>query len=229
MKNVIELHRNWICKKPKCGRKFLTESHRTNHSCACAKKTRVASSDPACSFPGCGKTFTNRSYVAIHIRNVHQKRKDFKCEKCGKLYSQKSTMLLHVRTVHEGIRDWKCDEPGCGKELFTKQSVQIHYRNIHLLQRNWKCEVLGCGSDFQKKHQLTKHNKKVHTVTKVKGSPLSLEGLQETDASSALKKYPPHLAYSMVLASLDKSLPDPPQEEDRIGEGDKTSTETEQH
>lgn len=229
MKNVIELHRNWICKKPQCGRTFLTKDHRTKHLCACAKKTRVVSLDPICNFPGCGKTFTNKSYVAIHIRNVHQKRRDYKCEKCGKLYSQKSTMLLHVRTVHEGIRNWKCGELSCGKQLFTKQSVQIHYRNIHLLQRDWKCEVAGCGSDFQKKHQLTKHQKKVHSISKLKSSSPSLEELQETGASSALKKYPPHLAYSMMLASLGKSFPDPPHEEDRIGEGNKTSTETEHH
>ena len=64
----------------------------------------------------CGKSFTRRDRMKLHIHTVHEGRKDFNCTKCNKSFTVAKTLKKHNHTVHEGHKDYKCDR--CNK-LFT--------------------------------------------------------------------------------------------------------------
>lgn len=77
----------------------------------------------ACTFPGCGRQFTKKGNLMVHIKTVHEKKKDFVCgetaipvpeefvggpaphvQGCGRAFGTKATLLDHVRTAHFGLQ-----------------------------------------------------------------------------------------------------------------------------
>lgn len=48
----------------------------------------------------CGKKFSDKFSVKIHIQGVHQKVR-FKCDICGNDFSQPSAVYLHKKNVHK--------------------------------------------------------------------------------------------------------------------------------
>ena len=71
-----------------------------------------------------------------HIRTVHDKQKDHKCDLCGKEYFAKKRLNEHIKRDHDKIRDEKCNQ--CGKFFFTKELLKSHVRNIHSKDQNQK-------------------------------------------------------------------------------------------
>ena len=75
-----------------------------------------------------------------HIRTVHEKQKDHKCDLCGNEYFEKKRLSEHIKRDHDKIRDEKCNQ--CGKQYFTKELLKSHVRNIHSKDQNprLKCD-----------------------------------------------------------------------------------------
>ena len=71
-----------------------------------------------------------------HIRTVHDKQKDHKCDLCGKEYFAKKRLNEHIKRDHDKIRDEKCNQ--CGKFFYTKELLKSHVRNIHSKDQNQK-------------------------------------------------------------------------------------------
>lgn len=49
----------------------------------------------------CSKTFYNAGTLAMHIKGVHLKKKDFICHVCGRGFSYQNFMLRHIAAVHD--------------------------------------------------------------------------------------------------------------------------------
>ncbi|KAH6687292.1 zinc finger protein [Plectosphaerella plurivora] len=70
-----------------------------------------------CEYPGCPKTFSKRSNMSQHVRNVHQGHRFT----CGQV-DHSSTPKM------EG---WSNDQ-GCGQDFTTKANLETHIRHVHL-------------------------------------------------------------------------------------------------
>jgi hypothetical protein len=80
--------------------------------------------------PECTHTSTTRSTFQVHIRTVHEERKDFECPVCNKGFTQASHLNVHRESVHEGVRH-ECPVTDCGKSYSTKGHCVNHIRREH--------------------------------------------------------------------------------------------------
>jgi hypothetical protein len=63
-----------------------------------------------CSFENCGYASEQKGNLKRHIKIVHDKIKDFKCDKCVYETSESGNLKKHIKMVHDKIKDFKCDK-----------------------------------------------------------------------------------------------------------------------
>jgi general transcription factor IIIA len=73
-----------------------------------------------CEVPGCGKGFTKRGNLNIHVQSVHCQVKPFQC-----------THDLDMSTLASNLAGWKRSN-ACGKGFGVKSSLENHIRRLHL-------------------------------------------------------------------------------------------------
>ncbi|CAH8568478.1 unnamed protein product [Heterobilharzia americana] len=103
----------------------------------------------------CGKFFTYRSNLLLHLRTIHGDQR-FQCDECGKTFTQKGNLRIHMQTIH-GDQRFQCDE--CGKTFTQKGYLRIHMQTIHGDQR-FQCDE--CGKTFTQKGYLRIHMQTIH-------------------------------------------------------------------
>ena len=59
----------------------------------------------------CAAAFGKASGLTVHVRTVHEKRKDYACPHCAAAFGTACHLTRHVHTVHEKRRDNVC--PHC--------------------------------------------------------------------------------------------------------------------
>jgi hypothetical protein len=122
-----------------------------------------------CEYEGCSKTFSKRSNMSQHVRNVHQGHRF----RCGQVeHGDNLTMA-----------GWN-NAKGCGQDFTTKANLETHIRHVHLGQartrqtnpvnptpgrsgnlmntltgvnRTMTCSVPGCGEHFARQIDLDNH------------------------------------------------------------------------
>lgn len=73
-----------------------------------------------CSYADCDRSFSKKGNLSVHVRTVHEKRRDFVCGQtevclpeipgdvelvgCGRDFTSKSTLEEHIRTAHLGMQ-----------------------------------------------------------------------------------------------------------------------------
>ena len=84
----------------------------------------------------------------LHIKNIHEGHKDFKCDSCEKSFTQPGDLRKHIKNIHEGHK-YKPE----------------YYREINVTaERRFHCNL--CEKMYTKFHNLKFHISKVHEGTK---------------------------------------------------------------
>ncbi|OJD12289.1 hypothetical protein AJ78_07080 [Emergomyces pasteurianus Ep9510] len=89
-----------------------------------------------CHYPNCGRNFTKRGNLNVHIKTVHEGEKRFICGETDLSNSKK-------------IEGWNAQDKGCGKRYGSKLALEEHVRTAHLGLKNVKAErreLLGLNS-----------------------------------------------------------------------------------
>ncbi|XP_063618278.1 zinc finger protein 85-like isoform X2 [Cydia splendana] len=145
-----------------CGRRFISRStlaaHMTSHTEGHAFECHV-----------CQKKFRYKHVVLTHIRQVHEKERNYQCEFCSKACFSKSLLNEHLRT-HTDERPFKCED--CGK-AFTWSSTLKSHRLIHSDEKRFHCKL--CDKSFVKPRNLRAH---MVSHTKEKRYPCAFCGVR---------------------------------------------------
>ena len=103
-------------------------------------------------------------YLPIHMKSVHEKRKDIECDKCDQMFSRRHYLNKHKMHIHEGIKRKKqpkvyveCDQ--CNKKL-QKQCLANHIKIAHSEIKNFECDF--CDKTFPARYYLERHHKSMH-------------------------------------------------------------------
>ena len=93
-----------------------------------------------------------------HIKAVHDKIKDFECDKCDFKCSTNGDLKIHIKRVHDIIKDIKCDK--CEFVCSTNGGLKIHIKSVHDKIKDCKCDK--CEFVCSSKSHLKRHIKYIH-------------------------------------------------------------------
>ena len=111
--------------------------------------------------PVCGLLLL-RVCLRLHIKNVHNKERNYCCKHCGKRVAAQYALNRHIEVHHsDGAQPYSCDL--CGRRFPGKQFVRNHLKRVHESKTTyaWKCEY--CWKSFYNQPSLNRHLKRMHT------------------------------------------------------------------
>jgi hypothetical protein len=111
-----------------------------------------------CDVEDCEYTCSLNSCLKRHIKSVHDKIKDFKCELCDYTCSLNSDLKRHIKSVHDKIKDFKCEL--CDYTCSKNSNLKEHIKQVHDKIKDFKCELCDYTCS------LKKHIKQVHDKIK---------------------------------------------------------------
>lgn len=92
--------------------------------------TRAPKGEKQISCMQCGKSFTTRFYLKIHLR-IHTGERPFSCTQCGKSFYCTSHLISHQRS-HTGEKPYRCHV--CGNSYSHLNSLKLHHK-VHRQER----------------------------------------------------------------------------------------------
>jgi ribosomal protein L37AE/L43A len=70
------------------------------------------------------------SHLILHVKTVHEKIMDLKCQECDFVGVLKCNLTMHVKSVHEQkIRNHKCQY--CNFTTTNKMDLKMHVKIVH--------------------------------------------------------------------------------------------------
>nr|CAI5826219.1 unnamed protein product [Callosobruchus analis] len=112
----------------------------------------------------CGRSFASRRNVDEH-RRIHTNERPYVCDLCGKSFKQKASLFVHGRS-HTDNFPFKCSF--CDLKFHTKPPLLVHITK-HTGEKPFPCDV--CGRPFRIKYELKRH-KSIHSDEKPYGCEL---------------------------------------------------------
>ncbi|NBQ17136.1 hypothetical protein EBU24_02355, partial [bacterium] len=84
-----------------------------------------------CTFPGCGKIYTDQSNGSRHIKSAHKGIR-YSCTypECNKTYKGQNGLSQHIKNQHEGAT-YPCTFPGCNEIYNSNTGLLGHKKNVH--------------------------------------------------------------------------------------------------
>eukprot|EP00088_Acartia_fossae_P051530 TRINITY_DN5789_c0_g1_i10.p1 TRINITY_DN5789_c0_g1~~TRINITY_DN5789_c0_g1_i10.p1 ORF type:complete len:534 (+),score=88.53 TRINITY_DN5789_c0_g1_i10:34-1635(+) len=114
----------------------------------------------------CGKVYTRKDSLNVHLRNVHQipgveKNVTYQCNECGKTLCNEQSLIRHM-SLHKPP-EFPC--PICGKLFHTKRYMNLHTKRTHAQPQDlkFKCDV--CNKGFNERDKMESH-KNIHLNVK---------------------------------------------------------------
>ena len=75
------------------------------------------------------RMFLIAQHLKVHIRTVHEGKKDHICDSCGKGFPVAGKLKQHIHIVHDGRKDYKCQS--CGKLFSVAGNLKQHINKVH--------------------------------------------------------------------------------------------------
>lgn len=110
-----------------------------------------------CTYSNCDRSFSKKGNLNVHVKTVHQKRRDFVCGETELNLSG----LAGSQSLAEGLTEIE----GCGRDFTSKSSLEEHVRTAHLglgskrVERNKKRKAAALKSGEQPEQKRQKSRK----------------------------------------------------------------------
>ncbi|XP_047994012.1 zinc finger and SCAN domain-containing protein 10-like isoform X2 [Leguminivora glycinivorella] len=104
--------------------------------------------------PECGKTYSNKYNMAVHLRSHKGTAEKIQCELCRKWYGSRGALVSHVKLSHGGLLRFACG--ACG-ERFPSRAARAAHAARHSGRRPHACALPGCSGAFRSRDSLLKH------------------------------------------------------------------------
>lgn len=143
---------------PDCGRTYKNKStykkHKENNVCEQQCRAHPSQAKFTCDY--CGKKYTQKMSLRVHIQYEHGNYKSHVCEWCGKKYWAQSRLKAHI-VKHTKEKNFGCTI--CGGKFVSKESLLYHTR-IHTGEKPYKCK--HCDASFISASRRSEHIKRHH-------------------------------------------------------------------
>ena len=94
----------------------------------------------------------------MHVKLIHEKRKDYKCSMCNYAAGTRQGLGYHVKSAHEHLRDVVCDE--CDYRTSHKHNLVFHMKVVHKKIKEYECS--SCGHKCAELRGLRRHIEAKH-------------------------------------------------------------------
>lgn len=113
-----------------------------------------------CHYEGCLFGSKNKTTVTKHIRIVHMKEKNYKCDQCDKMFALRSHLNRHHDSIHnESKKPFVCV---CGSEFLRRENLRIHKFRENCENLRWdECRI--CNTKFPNMADYLKHMSETHS------------------------------------------------------------------
>jgi Zinc finger, C2H2 type len=115
-----------------CGKMFCTIRQLKDHIVLHNEASFV------CTFDGCNKAFSVKSYFTRHIK-THGEKRDHKCHLCDKAYFFNRDLKRHFDTAHKRTTFF-CEM--CTYSHNRKEMISKHWKKVHNLSREACSEAI---------------------------------------------------------------------------------------
>jgi general transcription factor IIIA len=111
-----------------------------------------------CTYANCNRSFTKKGNLNVHIKTVHQRRRDFVCGE--------TELNLSDLVGSQSMKDDLAEIEGCGRDFTSKSSLEEHVRTAHLglgskrVERNRKRNAAAMKSSGEQPEQKKQKSRK---------------------------------------------------------------------
>ena len=111
-----------LCATEKDLRRHLDLTHNVSDSDAENSKTHTF----PCTHLNCSRSFTKKGNLNVHVKTVHEHRKDFVCGQTELKFPQEALQKLESDLIENSAIT------GCGRHFTSKATLEEHVRTVHL-------------------------------------------------------------------------------------------------